>query len=145
MKTAAALKKKLQSGSRWRVSKESALRFAEGLIGFSECKNFSLTGNDDIAPFELLQCIDKPEVGFFVIDPETVIREYDQIIPERDWETIGVRDVDERAAFVICVIGRTASDSTVNFQAPLIVNTRKKIGKQVILSDCGMSARQPLL
>jgi flagellar assembly factor FliW len=46
---------------------------------------------------------------------------------------------------VICVIGATPTESTGNFQAPLIVNYKTMIGKQVILTDCGLSVRHPLL
>jgi flagellar assembly factor FliW len=48
-------------------------------------------------------------------------------------------------AFVICVIGGKAAESTGNFQAPLLVNSRRRIGKQIILNDSGMSVRHPLL
>ena len=145
MKTAASLKRGLQSGPRGPASKDSVLRFNEGLIGFAECKNFSLAGSEELAPLQFLQCVEKPEIGFFVLDPMMVINDYYSIVPKRDWEAIGLTNKAEFMALVICVIGGKPSDSTGNFQAPLLVNARKRIGKQVILNDCGMSVRLPLL
>jgi flagellar assembly factor FliW len=42
------------------------------------------------------------------------------------------------------VIGSTPEMSTGNFQAPLLVNYQKMVGKQVILTDAGFSVRHPL-
>jgi flagellar assembly factor FliW len=145
MKPAATLQRRLKSGSRWPASKDSVLRFEEGLIGFSECKDFVLMENDDIAPFRLLQSIEKPEVEFLVLEPLVVARDFYRTVPARYWDTIGITNPSDYLAFVICVIGKTPSASTGNFQAPLIINFKRMIGRQVILTDCELSVRQPLL
>jgi len=36
-------------------------------------------------------------------------------------------------------------DSRGNFQAPLIINYKKMIGRQLILTDVALSVRQPLV
>jgi flagellar assembly factor FliW len=143
MKTAATLEHRRQP--RWPGSKDSILRFEEGLIGLSECKDFVLMETEDLSPFRLLQSIEKPDIGFLVVEPQAVMRDYYTIVPQREWETVRLTNPADYLAFVICVIGSKPSESTGNFQAPLIINHRKMIGKQVILTDCGLSVRQPLL
>ena len=124
---------------------DTIIRFEEGLIGFSECKDFLLMANDTIAPFRLLQSAQK-DVSFLILDASMVIPEYCELIPAREWESIGVSAVDvPRTAFVICVLGRSANESTGNFQAPVIINYKKMIGRQIILTDSALSVRQPLL
>ena len=100
--------------------------------------------NDSIAPFHLLQSSEMKEVGFLVLEPSAVMADYYSRIPAREWESIGLSASDPHLAFVICVIGPTPKDSTGNFQAPLIVNYKKMIGRQVILTDAALSVRQPL-
>ncbi len=126
-------------------SKDTIIHFDEGLIGFSECKDFQLLESDNIAPFRLLQSPEVKEVGFLVIEPSAVMKDYYDRIPEREWESIGVSAGEPRLAFIICVIGATPKESTGNFQAPLIVNYNKMVGRQLILTDSALSVRQPLV
>jgi flagellar assembly factor FliW len=126
-------------------SRDAVIHFEEGLIGFSECKDFVLMENDGLAPFRLLQSLESPEVGFLVLDPTILVHNYHKRVPRRDWESIGVKGETKPLAFVIVVIGLTPETSTGNFQAPLLINYDKMIGKQVILTDSGFSVRYPLV
>ena len=126
-------------------SKDSILHFEEGLIGFSECKDFILMENDGIAPFRLLQSTDVKDVGFLVLEPTAVAKDYYDGVPAREWESLGLTPKDPHLAFIICMIGSSPKHSTGNFQAPLIVNYREMTGRQVILTDSGLSVRQPLI
>ena len=125
--------------------KDTIIHFDEGLIGFSECKDFQLMENDGIAPFRLLQSAEKKDVGFMVLDPTVIMRDYYGRIPAREWESVALSTKDPLLAFVICIIGPTPKASTGNFQAPLIINYKKMIGRQLILTDVGLSVRQPLV
>jgi flagellar assembly factor FliW len=126
-------------------NKDTIIHFDEGLIGFSECKDFQLMESDNIAPFRLLQSPEVKEVGFLVIEPSAVMKNYYDHILARDWESIGLSAEDPRLAFIICVIGATPQESTGNFQAPLIVNCNRMVGRQLILTDAALSVRQQLV
>src|SRR5205823_4328333 len=126
-------------------SRDAIIHFDEGLIGFSECKDFVLMENDDLAPFRLLQSLESPQVGFLVLDPTSLASNYYKQIPARDWESVGINGATPPLAFVIVVIGSSPESSTGNFQAPLLVNYDRMIGKQVILTDSEYSVRQPLV
>jgi flagellar assembly factor FliW len=126
-------------------SKDAIIHFEEGLIGFSEFKDFVLMENDGIAPFRLLQALEAPEVGFLVLDPRTLVTNYMDMVPAREWESLGASGTYKPLAFVICVIGETPEKSTGNLQAPLLINYEAMTGKQVILTDSGLSVRHRLL
>ncbi|HLQ78338.1 MAG TPA: flagellar assembly protein FliW [Terriglobia bacterium] len=141
MRAVATIERKTDSGI---YAEDSILRFAEGLIGFNDCKNFVLLENEGIAPFRRLQCVDREDVGFLVLDPNIVVKDFVALVPEREWKAIGLNDAVDRLAFAICIIGPSPKESTGNLQAPLIVNYTNMTGRQVILSDTGLSSRQPL-
>lgn len=126
------------------ISTESIIRFDEGLIGFYDFKSFQLIETEEIAPFRWLQSTDRPEIGFLVIDPSLVVRDYKDVIPRRQWESLGVGRAEAGSVLVMCAVGHTSS-ATGNFQAPLLVNFRKKTAKQVILTETGLTSRHPLL
>jgi flagellar assembly factor FliW len=126
-------------------SKDAIIHFDEGLIGFSEFKDFVLMENESLAPFRLLQSLESPQVGFLVLEATALVNNYYDLVPAREWESIGVTGKTKPLAFVIVVIGNTPQSSTGNFQAPLLVNYERMVGKQIILTDSGFSVRQPLV
>lgn len=142
MKAIATMEKKAEFGA---YAEDSIIRFPEGLIGFNGCKSFVLMETEGIAPFRRLQSTERPEVGFLVLDPRIVMKEFLSLIPEREWESLGLEDAASKLALVICIIGPTPAQSTGNLQAPLIINYTKMTGRQVILTESGLSSRQPLV
>jgi flagellar assembly factor FliW len=141
MKAIARMEKTIDAS----YSRETIIQFEEGLIGFSDCKSFVLMEKDDIAPFRRLQSIDRPEVGFLVIDPSLIVADYSALIPRREWESLSVNKPSDGIALAICIIGPSSVESTGNFQAPLIINYRTMTGKQVILTESRLTSRHPLL
>ena len=142
MKATALLDKRIDAPAH---SRETVIQFDEGLIGFSDCKNFVLMENDEIAPFRRLQSTDHPHVGFLVIDPSLIVANYHALIPKREWESLELSTPAVGIALVICIIGPSSSESTGNFQAPLVINYENMVGKQIILTDSHLTSRHPLL
>jgi len=125
-------------------TKDAVIHFPEGLIGLAECKDFVLIEDPNLAPFRLLKCVDSTQIAFLVLQPTTVIANFYEYVPLREWESVGIGPTKE-SAFVIVMIGPTPETSTGNFQAPLLVNYEKLIGKQLILTDAALSRRHPLV
>src|SRR5437870_8881769 len=86
-------------------SKDAVIHFDEGLIGFSEFKDFVLMENDSLAPFRLLQSLESPQVGFLVLEPTAMANNYYDLVPAREWESLGIAGKTKPLAFVIVVIG----------------------------------------
>ena len=124
---------------------ETVIHFEEGLIGFSDHKRFMLLENAYLSPFRLLQAEDASDVGFLVLEPTIRVPEYSSLVPKREWEALGIEDPADGVAFVTVILGSSAATSTANFQAPILINCRKMIGRQVILTDSDFSVRQPLV
>ena len=82
-------------------SKDAVIHFEEGLIGFSEFKDFVLMENDSLSPFRLLQSLESPQVGFLVLEPTALVNNYYDLVPAREWESLGVGAKTKPLAFVI--------------------------------------------
>ena len=124
---------------------EDVITFDEGLVGFPACKRFVVMENETLSPFRILQSVDQRQVGFLVIDPRIIIKNYNRSIPEDAWKTIGVSQVSDRLALAISIVGKVPEDSTANLQAPLLINYKEMKGRQLILTGARYSVTQPLL
>ena len=123
---------------------ERLIQFDEGLIGFYDCKSFLLIEREDIAPFFWLQSTERADVGFLVIDPALVVHDYRAIIPNREWDSLGI-DKNSGLVLVTCSVGTKNAASTGNLQAPILVNYHTNEGKQIILTETGLTSRHPLI
>ena len=123
---------------------ERLIQFDEGLIGFYDCKSFLLIEREDIAPFLWLQSTERADVGFLVIDPALVVHDYRAIIPNREWDSLGL-DSSSGLVLVTCSVGSKNAASTGNLQAPILVNYHTNAGKQIILTETGLTSRHPLI
>jgi len=125
-------------------AKDAVIHFAEGLIGLAEYKDFVLMEKPNLTPFRLLQCVDAPHISFLVLKANMVVTNFYDYVPMREWESMGISSA-KQLAYVIVVIGSTPEASSGNFQAPLLVNHEKMIGKQLILTDAVFSVHRPLV
>jgi len=48
-------------------------------------------------------------------------------------------------ALITVILGQTAEESSGNFQAPLLINHKEMIGKQIILTATHFAVREPLV
>lgn len=110
------------------VPEERIITFQAGLIGFPVARRFVLlepsrTGS----PFRRLVCLDDPELGFVLCDPEEFWPGYRQQVP-RPGAVAG-----ELAVLVIVTVPSDAVEMTANLLAPLVVDVELLSGWQVIL------------
>ena len=124
---------------------EDVILFEEGLIGFPSAKRFILIESESLSPFRVFKCVDNPSIGFLVLDPRMVIKSYERSIPQEAWRSLDVVEKSDRLSLVISIIGKNPEESTANLQAPLLINHRKMLGKQLILTSARYSVTQQLV
>jgi flagellar assembly factor FliW len=126
------------------ISEDTILTFPEGLPGFERHRRFALIQDPKLAPFSWLQSLHDPLVGFLVIEPGLLVRDYEFDISDPDVEALGLDNSSEATVLSILVVPEDVRAMTANLQAPLIMNPRKRIAKQVILTDERFPLRYPV-
>src|SRR5262245_3850696 len=84
---------------------EFVVRMDEGLIGFSQYREFVFLDSPDVLPFRVMQSVAAPKTAFAVLDPTILVPRYLDVVPLREWEAIGLFNRSSRLAFVIASIG----------------------------------------
>ncbi len=123
------------------VPADRVLAFAEGLIGFPTARRFALLDAPrPESPFRCLVCLDLPELGFVVCDPVRLWPDYAADVPVLAGSAAG--DV---AVLAIVTIPHDAREMTANLMAPLAIDSRTRVGRQVVLDIGRYGTRHPLL
>ncbi len=118
------------------IDEEKIIHFPEGILGFEEEKEFVVINDEDEeSPFGWLQAIENPELTFVIINPFFVYPNYDITIPETAQKKLEIQDKKDLIIYSIVVVPKDIEKMTANLIGPIIINTKKMIGKQVILDD----------
>jgi flagellar assembly factor FliW len=122
------------------VPAERVLAFPEGLIGFPAARRFALLDPPRAgSPFRQLLCLDDPELGFVVCDPEALWPGYGASLPPSSGAP------EDQAVLALVTVPADAREMTANLMAPLVVDCRARVGRQVVLDVGRFSTRHPLL
>jgi flagellar assembly factor FliW len=127
------------------VADERVVEFPRGLPGFPDCRRFILMDHDRETPLRWLQCVDRPEIAFLVVEPHQVLAAYDIEVPLHVLAFLGWESSDG-ASDVLLLVLLNASESALaaNLRAPLVVHTRTRRATQLILDDPALSFRHPI-
>lgn len=108
------------------VEPKHIFTFADGLLGFEDLTEFILINEESTSPFRWLVSVQKPSIGFPVLSPWHIELAYD---PAIDY------DLASHSLFVVVTLADEHKRMTANMKAPILLNTDKQTGKQIILTS----------
>lgn len=117
------------------INEEKIIVFQKGLPGFETIKKFVLLPFPGDAPFVIFQAIKKRAVAFTAVDPADFFANYQFEINEQTEKELKINSRKDLMILNIINIKDEVKESTVNLAAPLVINLREKLAKQVILDD----------
>lgn len=123
---------------------DDVLHFAWGLPGFTHLRRFlalSLAGQEH---FVWLQSIDDPSIALPLTDPFAIFEDYAPKIPAPALESLGVKSPDDFVVLCVVVVTKDAAEMTCNLLAPVIVNLRSRVGRQVTLEGSSYAVKEPI-
>ena len=121
--------------------KNKSLFFKWGLPGLDGCKNFTLHVIEDNPYFYYLQSLENEAIGLILIDPFSCFSGY---VLELGDLVKRSKDPEERRCSCFINSHDGQKQMTVNLAAPIVINIREKIAKQIIISDNLAQMRMPL-
>ena len=119
------------------ASEDALLEFPHGVIGLPDCHRFARLpfDEDPTTPFEWLQCVDDVTIAFLTADPQVFFPEYAVTIAPDQLADIALDDEGAGEVRCIVTVPEHVADMTANLLAPIVVNGRDRLAKQVVLSD----------
>lgn len=115
------------------IGQEDIYTFESGIPGFLVEKQFCLLPLED-TPFFILQSMKTKEVAFIVTNPFDVFPDYEVKLTDEVLSTLQIETEKEVVTLVILTIHDPFNQTTANLQAPIILNSHKKTGKQFIMN-----------
>lgn len=117
--------------------------FKRGIPGLGKSRWFTLHLVEGNPFFYYLQSVEDRHTGLFLVDPFPCFPEYILELSPQDIEELEVENKEDVLVFTTVTLlgdGRM----TTNLAAPLVINARKKVAKQLIIPERIGEMRTPL-
>lgn len=118
--------------------------FFPGLGGFEEHHHYAVIADGD-SPVEWLQSTGDPAVVFALLEPFLFMPDYSFEMADADAAALGLQRPDEAVVRTILTLRDSAAEITANLIAPIVLNPRTRLGRQILLQDSDLPLRFSVL
>ncbi len=123
------------------IEEDKLITFEEGIPGLEDLKKFVIISNGS-DPIMWLVSVEDENVALPVINPWLVRVDYTVDVPKDVTEDLEIDNKDDVQVWAILVIPHDNPENmTINLMAPILVNTKTKKAKQIIMEDSGYGIR----
>ncbi|MCM3124130.1 MULTISPECIES: flagellar assembly protein FliW [unclassified Mesobacillus] len=126
------------------ISAEEILNFEKGIPGFPNEKEFTLLPLSDDDTFYVMQSVCNRQLAFVLTNPFHFFREYDFKVEDSVVEELELESEKDVVVHSILTVQDPFNKTTANLQAPVIINTKNRKAKQVILHNEQYSTKHPI-
>ena len=129
------------------VQGEDILLFPEALYGFDQEKEFVLLPLDPNidSPMEWLQSLRTPELAFIVTDPFLFLPQYKMVLNDDEKHQLKIESTESVVIRVIVTIPKVHTEMTANLVAPLVINRKNRLAKQIVLTSAEYDTKHCLM
>ena len=126
------------------VRSSDALYFANGMLGFPECRRFALVRAEHDGLF-WLQSIEYSTLAFLLVDPFAVVPDYSiDVAPSQLADLGAYRPADIALLSVVTLPAVPTDQPTANLQGPIAINFATRAAKQLVMSETDFGVRCPI-
>ncbi len=124
------------------IVEDDIIEFVEPILGFEEYRKFIFLTeeDDDVGCFAWLQSLKEKHICFLLTNPLILENEYKPSFPNSVNKSLGN---GEKFTWLLTVINKDITKSTVNLKSPIVLNPSTQKGLQVVLEQ-KYPIRQPI-
>ncbi|WP_079710765.1 flagellar assembly protein FliW [Paraliobacillus ryukyuensis] len=126
------------------ITNDEVISFFRGIPGFSDEDKFILLDLQENSLFQVLQSIKTKDLGFIVIDPYHVYSNYAFDLDDQTVENLEITSPEQVKVLAIVSVEDPFEKSTLNLQAPLVINQVNLCAKQYVTNDKNHFIKAPL-
>lgn len=121
------------------------VRFGAPMPGLDDLTRFALVRLDDAGALFSLRSLEQAAVRLVVAAPWVCAPDYAPELDDDACDELGLSRAEDAVVLLVVHPGTSATDSTVNLLAPIVVNATTGQAAQVVLSGTDLPLRAPLV
>lgn len=121
------------------------IQMTKPVLGFEEYRRYVLVETQDFEPFKWFQSVDNPDLAFVIVNPLMFFPDYALEVNPKEIEELDIADVADIVTYTIVTIPSDYRRMTANLQGPILINTRTRLAKQLVMVNSRHNIRQRLI
>ncbi len=126
------------------ISTDEIIQIPSGILGFPEDQNFCLVDAGDDTLILWLQSLSNPHLAFPVLEPKIFRPDYVVRLSAAELRELKLSSIKDASVFTILSIPSALNEMTANLKAPVVINVKDKIAKQVVLQENDQPIKHPM-
>jgi flagellar assembly factor FliW len=127
------------------VNPNDIITFNDGLLGFENNKKYFVVDPGDSTLILWLQSIDDEKIAFPVIEPKIFKPDYIAKLLPADLNGLDLDSLTNARLYSILTIpANNVTEMSANLKAPIVINSAKKVAKQIVLQDSKLSVKHEM-
>jgi flagellar assembly factor FliW len=126
------------------VNPKDIVTFSEGLLGFENLKKYFLVDPGDSTLILWLQSTEDEKVAFPIIEPKIFKPDYIAKLLPADLNGLELDSLQSAKLYSILTIPANVTEMSANLKAPVVINSSKKVAKQIVLQDSKLSVKHEM-
>lgn len=128
------------------INEADVLKFTGPILGFEEIHEYVvLHDQTKPGPFFWLQAVGHKEPAFVVAEATNLVADYRPEFSIDDLTSLEVESSEDLKILLIMRIPENVKDISANLKAPVVINAKKGVAKQIVLNDDGYQVRHYLI
>jgi len=126
------------------VEKKDIITFKDGILGFENLKRFFVVDPGDQTLILWLQSTEDKAVAFPIIEPKIFDPNYTVKLLPAELNSISLDNLQDACIYTVLTIPKQVTEMSANLKAPVVINNRTKIARQIVLQDNKLEVRRPM-
>lgn len=126
------------------VDKKDILTLKEGLLGFDSLKKFFIVDPGDQTLILWLQSIEDEATAFPIIEPKIFKPDYSVKLLPAELTSLNLESLADASIYTILTIPKNVTEMSANLKAPLVINNKTKVARQIVLQDSKLEVKWPM-
>lgn len=123
------------------VDKKDIIEFTEGLLGFENLKKFFIVDPGDQTLILWLQSTDDAATAFPIIEPKIFQPNYMVKLLPVELNSLALENLQNASVYTVLTIPQNVTEMSANLKAPIIINNKTKMARQIVLQDSKLEVR----
>lgn len=126
------------------VNPNDIITFTEGLLGFENLKKYFVVDPGDSTLILWLQSTEDEKIAFPIIEPKIFKPDYIAKLLPADLNGLELESLQSAKLYSILTIPGNVTEMSANLKAPVVINSAKKVGKQIVLQDSKLTVKHEM-
>ncbi|MCX8065912.1 MAG: flagellar assembly protein FliW [Candidatus Hydrogenedentes bacterium] len=115
------------------VKKSEIIVFVKPILGFQAYKKFIILPAGSDCPIFWLQSVEDGKLAFLMVDPYYIIPTYNVPFTTQDLSELEADKTEDITVYTLLVVPEDPKQIRTNLRAPIVINKKKNLAKQMIL------------